>query len=153
MIKASPFPFYFFNWLSSKRDLLLCLEGFGWHLYSFCKAGPEGLPLKGVLGDSLSFSRVPFNAIEGLVNGGQGWCLSVQREERHWDSLLYFINYITRSGQPLRMACETVDEAIGSAASSQVPCHLYESPPVKFQQPSDRLLGASPTFFLLNWLV
>lgn len=50
---------------------------------------------------------------------------------------LFQSNYITHSGQPPRMMCEAVDEAIGTRALSQVPCHLHSSPPVKFQQPYD----------------
>lgn len=46
------------------------------------------------------------------------------------------------------MACAAADEAMGATSPSQVPCHLYNSPPVKFQQPHNELLGASSHVFL-----
>lgn len=88
--------------LSSKRDLSLCLAGFNCPLYGFCKAGPEGLPLKGVLGIPCRFL--------GLLACSQGFRTLKLRmihecaREGHWDwnALLYFkaITSFTLAGLP-----------------------------------------------------
>lgn len=130
------FPFNSLIGLSSKRDWFLCLAGLGWHLCSFCKAGLGGLPLLGVLGDSLSPSRVSFNAIEGLVNLGQGWWMNVQKKEGPWDSFIseQLHHSLWLASQGDMWGCGWSNRY---HSTSQVPCHLHNSPPVKFQQPQD----------------